>query len=80
MVVVYQNNKGGALVKIKISNENNKNNNTTTTTILNVCNHNNIECLYPMFTNHHICVVLQFSIYHIGGWKCPKFVHKFKKV
>ena len=38
----------------------------------------NFEYLYPMFTNHPICVVLQSSVCHIGGWNCPKFMHKSK--
>ena len=37
----------------------------------------NFECLYVMFTKHHICVILQSSAHHIGGWICPTLMHKF---
>jgi hypothetical protein len=30
-------------------------------------NNHNFECLYSMFANHHICVVLQPSVCLIGG-------------
>jgi hypothetical protein len=48
---LFKNNEGCALVGIKISNDNNQ----------------NLECLYSMFANHHICVVLQSSVRHIDG-------------
>ena len=33
-----------------------------------------------MFGNHHVCVVLRFSVRHIGSWNCPKLMHKFKYI
>lgn len=24
--------------------------------------------VYSMFIDHHICVILQLSVHHIGGW------------
>jgi hypothetical protein len=53
-----------------INDDDNNNNNTHK-------NHN-FECLYFMFVNHHICVVLRSTICHMDGWNCPKFVHNSK--
>ena len=50
---------------------------TTTTTIQQHNNHD-FKCLYFMFANHHICVILQSSVHHIGSWNCPKFELKSK--
>ena len=41
-------------------------------------NNHNSECLYSMFANYHTCVVLWSSVCYIGGWNCPKFIHKSK--
>ena len=41
-------------------------------------NNHNFECLYSMYVNHRICVVLRFSVRHIGGWNHPTFMHKPK--
>ena len=38
----------------------------------------NFDFLYSMFTNHHICVVLLYSVHHIGHWNSPNFMHKSK--
>ena len=35
-------------------------------------NNHNFECLYSMFANHHICVVLQSSVRHIGEFELSK--------
>jgi len=35
-------------------------------------NNHNFKCLYSMFANHHICVVLWSSVHHIGDWNSPK--------
>ena len=51
---------------------------TTTTTKKQQHNNCTFECLYSMFANHHICVVLGSNVHQIGGWSCPKFMHKFK--
>ena len=56
-------NRGCTLVGAKTSNDNN--------------NHN-FKCLYSMFTNHHICVVLRCIVHHIDNVNCPKFMHKSK--
>ena len=34
-------------------------------------NNHNFECLYFMFANHHMCVVLRSNVRHIDGWNCP---------
>jgi hypothetical protein len=41
-------------------------------------NNHDFEYLYSMFTNHHICVVLQSSVHQIGAWKYPKSMHESK--
>ena len=35
-------------------------------------NNHNFEYSYSMFANHHICVVVQSSVRHIGDWNRPK--------
>jgi hypothetical protein len=61
------NDKGCALVETKTSNDNIKS---------NKYNNHNFECLYFKFANHHICVVLWSSVWHIGGWNSPKIMRK----
>ena len=61
-------NKRCTLVGTKTSNKTSRSHN----------NNHNIECLCFMLTNHHICVVLWYSVRHIGSWNCPKFMPKFK--
>ena len=46
-----------------------------TTTTKHQHNNNNFECLYSMFTNHHICVAMLTSVCHIGGLNCSIFMH-----
>ena len=46
-------------------------------------NHNNYNnhifvCLYSMFVNHHIFVVLRCSVHHVDGWNCLKSMDKSK--
>ena len=41
-------------------------------------NNHKFECLYPMFANHHICVVLRSSAHYIGGQNCPILMNKSK--
>ena len=41
-------------------------------------NNRNFECLYSVFANHNICVVLQSSVCHVNGWNYPKFMLKSK--
>ena len=60
-----KNNRGCALVRTKTSNDNNKQQH----------NNHNFECLYSMFINHHICVILWHIVRHIDSWNCPKFMH-----
>ena len=41
-------------------------------------NDHNFKYLYFTFANHHVGVVLQSSVCHIGGQNCPKALHKSK--
>ena len=61
-------NKACAPMGITTANNNKQSNNTTTTS----------NCLYSMFPNHRIFVVLRSSVSHIGGWTCPKVMYRSK--
>ena len=69
-----QNKTGCALVKIKTSNDDTKCNNTTT-------QQPNLQMVvFHVCQPSYLCVSLRFGIRYIGGWKCPKFMHKSKYI
>lgn len=41
-------------------------------------NNHHFEYLKLIFANHHIFVFLRSNVHLIGGWDCPKLMHKSK--